>query len=70
MSDAEPAGDETSIVTKISPRSVTDTVARLTELVGNRGMRLFAVIDQSAEARQAGLQLKSRRHRCTRRHAR
>jgi uncharacterized protein (DUF302 family) len=58
MSDAEPAGDETSIVTKISPRSVTDTVSRLTELVGNRGMRLFAVIDQSAEARQAGLQLR------------
>jgi uncharacterized protein (DUF302 family) len=58
MSDTEPTHDETDIVTKLSPRSVVDTVSRLTELVGNRGMTLFAVIDQSAEARQAGLQLR------------
>jgi uncharacterized protein (DUF302 family) len=45
-------------VTKISGRSVSDTVARLTELVAARGMRLFAVIDQAAEARKAGLQLR------------
>jgi uncharacterized protein (DUF302 family) len=37
---------------------VTDTVGRLTELVAARGMRLFAVIDQSAEARNAGLELR------------
>ena len=48
----------TGIVTKPSPRTVTDTVARLTELVAAKGMRLFAVIDQRAEARQVGLQLR------------
>lgn len=46
------------IVTKMSPRSVADTVARLVELVDAKGMRLFAVIDQRAEARQAGLDLR------------
>jgi uncharacterized protein (DUF302 family) len=50
------AGHET--VTKISPRPVTDTVARLSELVGAKGMKLFAVIDQQAEARRAGLELR------------
>jgi uncharacterized protein (DUF302 family) len=45
-------------VTKISGRSVSDTVARLTELVAAKGMRLFAVIDQAAEARKVGLQLR------------
>jgi uncharacterized protein (DUF302 family) len=58
MSDAEPTRDETDIVTKLSPRSVADTVSRLTEMLGAKGMKLFAVIDQSAEARQAGLQLR------------
>src|SRR5581483_3016482 len=46
------------IVTKVSPRSVTETVARLTSLVEEKGLRLFAVIDQAAEARQAGLELR------------
>jgi uncharacterized protein (DUF302 family) len=50
--------DDTGIVTKLSPRSVTDTVSRLIDLVAARGMKLFAVIDQSAEARQAGLELR------------
>jgi len=45
-------------VTKISGRSVSDTVARLTELVAAKGMRLFAVIDQAAEARKVALQLR------------
>jgi len=45
-------------VTKISGRSVGDTVARLTDLVTAKGMRLFAVIDQAAEARKVGLQLR------------
>ncbi len=50
--------DDLDTVTKISGRSVSDTVARLTELVAAKGMRLFAVIDQAAEARKAGLQLR------------
>jgi uncharacterized protein (DUF302 family) len=52
------AQTETWIVTKRSPRMVTDTVARLTELVAAKGMKLFAVIDQRAEASQVGLQLR------------
>ena len=50
--------DDLDTVTKISGRSVSDTVARLIELVAAKGMRLFAVIDQAAEARKAGLQLR------------
>jgi uncharacterized protein (DUF302 family) len=49
---------ESGTVTKASPRSVVGTVERLTELVGAKGMKLFAVIDQRAEAEQAGLQLR------------
>src|ERR1700735_522809 len=45
-------------VTKVSPRSVAATVERLTELVTSKGMKLFAVIDQRAEAEQAGLELR------------
>ena len=51
-------GSESNVVTKLSPRSVADTVARLTGMVNAKGMRLFAVIDQQAEARQAGLDLR------------
>jgi uncharacterized protein (DUF302 family) len=48
----------TEIITKTSPRSVDDTVARLTELIAARGMKLFAVVDHSGEARRAGLELR------------
>jgi uncharacterized protein (DUF302 family) len=55
----EEAGwSEPRVVTKISPRPVTGTVARLTDLLAARGMKLFAVIDQSAEAQQVGLPLR------------
>ena len=57
MAGAEPL-NETDVVTKLSPRSVADTVSRLTTMISAKGMKLFAVIDQSAEARQAGLQLR------------
>jgi uncharacterized protein (DUF302 family) len=46
------------IVTKPSPRSVTDTVARLTETVAAKGLKLFAVIDHSGEAQAVGLELR------------
>jgi uncharacterized protein (DUF302 family) len=49
---------ETQITTKVSPRSVSDTVSRLTGTLAARSMKIFAVIDQSAEASQAGLQLR------------
>ena len=47
-----------TIVTKLSHRSVADTVSVLTGMISAKGMKLFAVIDQSAEARQAGLSLR------------
>ena len=49
---------ETEITTKITPRSVTETVSRLTGILGAKGLKVFAVIDQAAEARQVGLQLR------------
>jgi hypothetical protein len=49
MTDDRP-GTETGIVTKLSPRTVAGTVSRLTSVASARGMKLFAVIDQSAQA--------------------
>ena len=52
------AAAEADVVTKLSRESVAATVARLTGMITAKGMRLFAVIDQAAEARQAGLELR------------
>jgi uncharacterized protein (DUF302 family) len=49
---------EADVVTKLSHRSVPDTAAKLTAMISAKGMKLFAVIDQAAEARQAGLALR------------
>jgi uncharacterized protein (DUF302 family) len=49
---------ETQVTTKASPRSVADTVSRLTEILSAKGVKVFAVIDQGEEARAAGLQLR------------
>src|SRR5690349_7944188 len=46
------------IVTKLSPRPVAETVARLSDEIAARGLTLFAVIDHSGEARAAGLELR------------
>ncbi len=46
------------VITKPSPRSVTDTVARLSGLVSAKGLKLFAVIDHSGEAASSGLELR------------
>ncbi len=46
------------MVTKVSPRSVADTVARLSAVVAARGMKLFTVIDHSGEAEANGLELR------------
>ena len=60
MADQTETADwtETQITTKVSPRSVTDTISRLTGILSEKGMKIFAVIDQSAEASQAGMQLR------------
>ena len=52
--EAGPGG----VVTKASPRTVAETVARFTGIAQAKGLRVFAVIDQAAEARQAGLELR------------
>jgi uncharacterized protein (DUF302 family) len=58
MADNGP-GSDAGIVTKISPRTVADTVTRLTGMISAAaGLKMFAVIDQAAEARQAGLALR------------
>ena len=49
---------EAGTITKVSPRPVEETVARLVELLGARGIKVFAVIDQRAEARAVGLDLR------------
>jgi len=49
---------EADVVTKLSRESVAATVAELTGMITAKGMRLFAVIDQAAEVRQAGLTLR------------
>lgn len=46
------------VITKASPGSVSDTLARLTAAVAARGMKVFAVIDHSGEAKNVGLQLR------------
>jgi uncharacterized protein (DUF302 family) len=52
--EAGPGG----VITKVSPRTVAETVARFTRIAQAKGLRVFAVIDQAAEARQAGLALR------------
>jgi len=52
------AQTENGIVTKLSPQAVAATVDRLTGLIAAKGMKLFAVIDQRAEAERAGLELR------------
>ena len=49
---------EADVVTKLSRESVAATVAELTGMIAAKGMRLFVVIDQAAEARQVGLTLR------------
>src|SRR5262249_61926754 len=50
--------DDAGIVTKISPRSVADTVTRFAGILGAKGVRVFDVIDQAAAAREVGQQLR------------
>jgi uncharacterized protein (DUF302 family) len=50
--------DEGDVVTKASPWSVADTVARLSAVLAARGLKLFTLIDHSGEAAAAGLELR------------
>jgi uncharacterized protein (DUF302 family) len=51
-------GTETESTTKVSPRSVADTVSRLAGILSAKGLKVFAVIDQRAEAQRAGLDMR------------
>jgi uncharacterized protein (DUF302 family) len=46
-----------SLIVKISPWSVTDTLTRLLGILDARGLKTFAVIDHSGGARDVGLAL-------------
>ena len=49
---------DSEIRSKVSPRSVPDTVERLRGLLEARHLKVFDVIDQRAEAETAGLTLR------------
>ena len=51
--------DAEAVVTKPSPWSTADTLARLSAVVAARGLEVFAVIDQSGKAREVGLHLRA-----------
>jgi uncharacterized protein (DUF302 family) len=46
------------VITKVSPRSVAETVDRLVTLVSEKNMKVFGVIDHSGEAKNVGLDLR------------
>jgi uncharacterized protein (DUF302 family) len=50
--------DEPAVTTKTSPRPFADTVSRFTSILDAKGVKVFGVIDQRAEARNAGLDLR------------
>lgn len=52
---------EGAVTTRLSPWSMAETVARLTAVVAARGMKVYAVIDHSGEARDLGLDLRETR---------
>ena len=45
-------------ITKNSPRSVTETVERLSTMMAERNLIIFATIDQAAAARSVGQELR------------
>jgi uncharacterized protein (DUF302 family) len=56
---APPGADaDAGVITKASPRPVGATVDRLLELLGKKGIKVFTVIDQRAEAIAVGLDLR------------
>ena len=58
MADQSAAKEVAGVVTKLSPVSVADTVARAEAVLSAKGVKLFAVVDHSGEAENAGLELR------------
>jgi uncharacterized protein (DUF302 family) len=50
--------DQDPFITKSSAHSVPETVTRFTDLLSAKGVKVFAVIDQQAEAESVGLELR------------
>lgn len=53
-----PSETESGAISKLSHQTVAQTVDRLLEILKENGVQLFAVIDQAAEARKVGLELR------------
>ena len=53
-----PSADNAGIVTISSNHSVDQTVENLKEILGQKGVQLFALIDHSGEAEKVGLQMR------------
>jgi uncharacterized protein (DUF302 family) len=58
MPTADLGGQPGPVETKQSPRSVHDTVSRFVDLATSKGLKIFAIIDQQAEAQLVGLELR------------
>ena len=56
--NAAPRASADQLITKLSPLSVEETVAQLSQIVVGQGLTLFDVIDHSAAAKTVGLQLR------------
>ena len=52
------AWTESQVITKLSLRPVAATVSRLTGILAARGLKVFAIIDQSEQAGAAGIKLR------------
>jgi uncharacterized protein (DUF302 family) len=50
--------DSRGFVIKLSPRSVAETIERLSAIIVDKGLKQFALIDHSGEARANGLELR------------
>ena len=48
---------QSSVITKVSSRSVAETVDQLKRFIADRGFTLFRVIDHSGTAKEAGVQM-------------
>jgi uncharacterized protein (DUF302 family) len=61
-SSATPAetasGGIPGVTTKLSPRSVEETVQRLSTIASSKGLKVFAVVDHSGAAEANGLDLR------------
>jgi uncharacterized protein (DUF302 family) len=58
MPEAATIRSADDVVTKLSPRTVGETVSRLAQMLAARGIKLFDVIDQRAQACSVGLDLR------------